>query len=161
MKVGAQRLFNRPVYILLHTSIAQKMNNTKYSLYIQVHMVFSKGSILLKLSGIKMKKNTPVDSENKQVFGFRKPTTEIMKNKLTNFKFCLRCSSPKCPSSIMCFSVWYYDTSKLSNFDFTSEKFKHISYNPINIHISAPDSSSLNTQNFTSMTMIPNYKTQT
>jgi len=68
--------------------------------------------------------------------------------------------SPKCPSSITCFSVWwYYYTSKLSNFDFISEKIQ--TYNPINIRISAPDSSSLNTQHFTCMTMIPNYKTQT
>lgn len=124
MKAGAHRLFNWPVYILLHTSIAQKMNNTKYSFYIQVHMVFSKDTVLLKLIGIKMKKNKPVDLENQQVFGFRKPTTEIKKNKLINIKLCLRCSSPKCLSSITCFSVWYYYTSKLSNFDFTSEKIQ-------------------------------------
>jgi hypothetical protein len=54
-------------------------------------MVFSKGSVLLKLIGIKMNKNTPVDLENQQVFGFRKPTTEIMKNKLINLKLYLRC----------------------------------------------------------------------
>jgi hypothetical protein len=61
---------------------------------------------------------------NKQAFGFRKPTAEIMKNKLINLILCLRCSVPKCLSSIMCFSVWYYYTSKLSNFDFTNEKIQ-------------------------------------
>ena len=85
-------------------------------------MIFSEGSVLLKLIGIKMKKNTLVDTVNQQVFGFRKPTAEIMKNKLINLTLCLRCSSPKRPSSIMCFSVWYYYTSKLSNFNFTNEK---------------------------------------
>lgn len=100
------------------------MNNTKYSSYIQVNMVLSEGSGLLTLIGTKMNKNTSVDMVNQQVFGFRKPTAEIMKNKLINLTLCLRCSSPKCPSSIMCFSVWYYYTSKLSNFDFTNEKIQ-------------------------------------
>lgn len=71
-----------------------------------------------------MKKNTSVDMTNQQVFGFRKPTAEIMKNKLINLTHCLSCSSPKCLSSIMCFSVWYYHTSKLSNFDFTNEEIQ-------------------------------------
>lgn len=161
MKAGAQRLFNWPVYILLHTSVAQKMNNTKYSFYIQVYMVFSKGSVLLKLIGIKIKKNISVELVNQQVFGFRKPTTEIMKNKLINLTLCLRRSSPKCPSSIKSSAVWYYYTSELSNFDFTNEKIQTNLIHPINIRISVYDSSLLNTQNFTCMTMMPNYKTQT
>jgi hypothetical protein len=56
------------------------MNNTKYSSYIQIYVTFSEDSVLLKLIGIKMKKNTLVDMVNQQVSGFRKPTAEIMKN---------------------------------------------------------------------------------
>jgi len=66
-------------------------------------MVYSEGSVLLKLIGIKMKKNTSVNMVNQQDFGFRKPTAEIMKNKLINLTLRLRCSSPKCPSSISVF----------------------------------------------------------
>ena len=136
------------------------MNNTKYSSYIQVH-IFSEVSILLKLIGIKMKKNTLVDMVNQQVFGFRKPTAEIIKNKLIILRLCLRCSNPKCPSSIMCFSLWYYYTSKLPSFDFTNEK---IQTNLIQPHQNTHFCSwlfLLITQNFTCMTMTPNYKTQT
>jgi hypothetical protein len=60
--------------------------------------------------------------------------------------------------------VFFCGTTTLVNYQILisqMKKFKRTSYNPINLRISASDSSLLNTQNSTCMIMIPNYKTQT